>query len=163
MATSSALNYLSPAQRFMYEYGCFVAFWGNFALMLEVAICNATGDAPRDNCLKLAGKTAGQKKLVLQSLVASTDLQKSNALTHVFDVAERNNWVHGVVLNPVGDFSALTLLRIKKDNLRLTVSNTPIAIDASAFDEFYPAFQSFGDAFEITTTDCDKYILAIQS
>ncbi|MDE0234480.1 MAG: hypothetical protein OXM62_05695 [bacterium] len=47
---SSGLRRLAPSQRFMYEYGCFVSFWGNFDLMIEALIWHLGSTDPITNC-----------------------------------------------------------------------------------------------------------------
>ena len=64
-----ALSQLTPAQRFMFEYGCFIAFWGNFEMYMEVVIWCLSNDDPIENCHKINKKTAGTKRKVLCRLL----------------------------------------------------------------------------------------------
>ena len=41
-----AISQLAPAQRFMYEYGCFIVFWGNFEIYMETVIWRLSNDDP---------------------------------------------------------------------------------------------------------------------
>lgn len=155
---------LHPAQTFMYEYGCFAAFWSNFELMMEVAICDLTGRSAKENCLEINTKTAGQKKKILQDLLQSIGQhEECDALEAVFDVADRNGWLHGHILNPNGDFSVLTRLRIERNGNSFTITNTPISFDTSPFEAFYLVYGQFELKLKLTKDRCDQYIRDLQT
>jgi hypothetical protein len=155
---------LHPAKTFMYEYGCFAAFWSNFELLMEVAICEATGKSAKDNCKEINPKTAGIKKKILQDHLQSLGRQNvAEALEAVFSVADRNGWLHGHILNPNKDFSLLTRLRIEKNGDDLVVTNTPISFDTSPFQAFYEAYGHFEILSGISKERCNKYISEIQA
>jgi hypothetical protein len=157
------LEALPAPQRFMYDYGCFLVFWGSFELMLEVAIGARTGRLPKQNAHALARKMAGEKKgLLLELLEKEKNAEGISALNEVFDIAERNFWVHGTVLNPKGDFSVLTLLRVEKKEKTLHVSNTPIELLNPPFKRFYKAFERFEVAVGQSEATCNAYIIALQ-
>ena len=160
------LSQLSPAQRFMYEYGCFVSFWGNFEMYMEVVIWHLTNDDPIENCRKINPMTAEPKRKALCRLLREKDRQDViDALDKVFDVAERNNWIHGVILNPAGDFSLLIRFRVPRDKTRSPIV-TILDLDISPFDEFYQAYHEFekivGRSFSIDVSVCDDYIKKLQ-
>ena len=88
------------------------------------------------------------------------------ALERVFEVAERNDWVHGVVLNPREDFSVLTRFRVPREG-SFRVENTPIDFDSSPFQEFYDACGQFeravASALKIDLRALsDNYVTAVQ-
>ena len=160
------LSQLSPAQRFMYEYGCFVSFWGNFEMYMEVVIWHLTNDDPIENCRKINPMTAEPKRKALCRLLREKDRQDViDALDEVFDVVKRNDWIHGVILNPAGDYSRLIRFRMPrgKDSLPKV---TPVDLDISPFKGFYQAYHEFekivGSAFGITVSVCDDYIKKLQ-
>jgi hypothetical protein len=161
MTDNYALQNLAPAQRFMYEYGCFMSLWSNFELMLEVAIGRIMDRSPRENCAALVNHPAGAKRKILDSLLPH-DSAQAEALVNIFEVSARNDWVHGTVLNPNGDFSVFTLLRVKKIDGALTVTNEIIEFSGTLFDDFYSAYDQVMHAFQITTQEMDSYISEIQ-
>ena len=161
------LSQLNPAQRFMYEYGCFVSFWGNFEMYMEVVIWHLTNDDPLENCHKINKKTAGIKRKVLCRLLHKDGEQDViDALDQVFDVAERNDWIHGTILNPDGDFSRLTRFRVYHDKDPILVENSILDLDISRFDEFYPAYDKFKNVIEstfgVSVSVCNDYIKKLQ-
>lgn len=164
MPPLSSLNALTPPQRFMYDYGCFMVFWSNFDVVLEVAICKAISRSPRENCSALAWLTTGQKRAVLEGALAAHETDRRASLAAVFAAVDRNGWVHGTVLNPKGDFSQLTRLRVRKDRSSgdVTVTNGPVDFSTSPFDDFYPSDERFMQTFAISVRDCNEYIQAIQ-
>jgi hypothetical protein len=54
-------------------------------------------------------------------------------LENVFSVADRNGWAHGHVLNPNGDSSRLTRLRVELNSNDIKVENTNIDVSSSPF------------------------------
>ena len=162
------LSQLTSAQRFMYEYGCFVCFWGNFEMYMEVVIWHLSNDDPIENCRKINTKTAGVKRKELRRLLCKDGRQDViDALDQVFDVAERNDWLHGVILNPDRDYSRLTRFRVYHEkNTISSVENTPVDLDISPFDEFYQAYDKFGNivdsTFGVSISVCDDYIRKLQ-
>lgn len=155
---------LHPAQKFMYEYGCFVAFWSNFEMLMEVAICDLSERDAADNCRLVNTKTAGQKKQILQNLlIAAGRKDAGDSLQAVFDVADRNGWLHGHILNPNGDFSVLTRLRVEKRGKDLIVSNDRISFDTSPFKAFYEAFGKLEDQLDLSKERCNDYIRSLQA
>ena len=158
-----SLNELPPAQRFMYEYGCFAAFWSNFDLMMEVAICDLSGRQAMENCRQVNPLTAGRKRQMLTDLLnARNEAAKLAALNKVFDVAERNNWIHGHILNPNGDFSKLTRLRVTINGASMTVSNFEISQNVSPFADFYTEWGEIESVFGLSKNRCNQYITDIQ-
>ena len=155
------------AQQFMYKYGCFVAFWGNFEMYMEVVIWRLSNDDPIENCRKINGKTAGVKRRKLCRLLHKAGRQDViAALNQVFDVAERNDWIHGVILNPDGDFSRLTRFRVYHNKDPMLVENTILDLDISRFDEFYQAYHEFENivdsAFGVSVAVCNDYMVKLQ-
>lgn len=150
-------NELSPARKFMYDYGCFTSFWSNFDILLDVAICKFGNIDPKTHCLSRS-LTSGQKKTELEKYI--TDPAILGKLQAVFDAAERNDWIHGHILNPDGDFTRLTRLRI--DTKSKTITNSPIVFSPSPFDGFYAAYGEFQAALGITIDECNDYIAKIQ-
>ena len=161
-----ALRLLAPAQRFMYEYGCFVSFWGNFDLMMEALIWHLRNTVdPVTNCQEINRHSSGVKHERLIGLLKDVAPEAETALHRVFDIAERNDWVHGVVLNPRGDFTVLTRFRVYKNPFK--VENTPIHFSSSPFQEFYEAYQEFEKAADYslgvsTKALSDEYLRAVQ-
>lgn len=133
---------LSPAQRFVYEYGSFMVFWGNFDLMMEALIWHLERpDNPIASCRSVNRLSSGNKRARLNSLLLEREAPKAvRALDKLFDVAERNDWVHSVVLKPNGDFSVLTRFRV---HTPFRVENKPIDLESSPFEEFYEAYGRF--------------------
>lgn len=156
---------LAPAQRFMYEFGCFVAFWSNFELLMEVAISDLLNRDAKTNCRVVNPRTAGWKMRELVRLLSDkgrTDVIER--LGTVFDIADRNSWIHGHILNPAGDFSRLTRLRIEVEgDDPLHVTNNAIAFDVSPFQEFYAAYAEFQQCTGISVERCDQYIRDLQT
>jgi hypothetical protein len=160
----SRLDYLSPAQRFMYEYGSFAAFWSNLEILLEVAIWDLSGNDAKLNCQEINPKTAGPKKQILERLLIEKGMvDAQSALTEVFNVAERNDWLHGHIFNPKGDFSVLTRLRVTVENKELSVSNTQINFETSPFQAFYTAFSRLQESLKLSEARCNEYINLIQA
>jgi len=161
---SSGLRRLTPPQRFMYDYGCFVSFWGNFDLMMEALVWHLRNTDPITNCREINTLTSGAKHERLTELLKDVSPEAMLALHRVFSVAERNDWIHGVVLNPRGDFSVLTRFRVRKSPLK--VENTPIDF-GGPFQEFYEAYGLFTEAVDrLLGIDaravCDEYLGAVQ-
>jgi hypothetical protein len=154
---------LAPAQRFMYEYGCFASFWSNFELLMEVAIADLTQRSAKENSRIINGETAGKKKQILAALLTHADRHDVlAALQDVFDIAERNSWIHGHILNPNGDFSRLTRLRIEQNDGGSFATNEEINFDSSPFEGFYEAYQEFQNKASITAERCNTYIRNLQ-
>lgn len=148
-----------PAHEFMYEYGCFVAFWSNFELQMEVAIFELSGRPAKDVCKEINPMTAGGKRKILQGLLLRNDKRDLlDALDAVFNVADRNSWLHGHILNPNGDFSLLRRLRIERNGNDLVVKNSDISFETSPFTAFYEAFGDFALQFGLTKGRCNNYI-----
>ena len=154
-----------PAHKFMYEFGCFTAFWSNFELMMEVGIWIHTKRSAKENCKDVnLKKTAGEKKEILKKLLSKKHLMDAySALEKVFAVADRNGWIHGHVLNPNGDFSRLTRLRVQLDGDNLKVDNTTIDVSVSPFLTFYEAFGEFEAKSGISREKCNEYIALLQA
>ena len=163
---SRGLGSLAPSQRFMYEYGCFVSWWGSFDLMMEALIWHLENKAnPVTNCREVNKLTSGAKCKRLSPLLENVSPASVSALDRLFDVAERNDWVHGVVLNPCKDFSVLTRFRVYNEPFR--VENRHIDLNSSPFQEFYEAYQRFGREVDCalnldTGALCNDYIRAVQ-
>lgn len=161
---NSGVRLLAPPQRFMYEYGCFVSFWGNFDLMMEALIWHLSSTDPITNCQRINKLPSGAKHQRLTQLLMVVSPEAATALDRVFDVAKRNDWVHGVVLNPGRDFSVLTRFRVHRNPFK--VENTPIDFNGS-FHEFYEAYGQFEQSADRalgidTIAVCDEYIRAVQ-
>ena len=161
-----ALSQLTPAQRFMFEYGCFIVFWGNFEMYMEVVIWCLSNDDPIENCHKINKKTAGTKRKVLCRLLHKGGKQDViDALDQVFDVAERNDWIHGTILNPDGNFSRLTRFRVYHDKDPILVENSILDLGIS-FCEFYQAYAKFENVIEstfgVSVSVCNDYIKKLQ-
>ena len=161
---SSGIRRLAPAQRFMYEYGCFIAFWGNFEMMMEGLIWHLRCTSPITNCREINGLPTAVKRQKLTTLLKNRSPEAVTALDRVFDVAERNDWIHGVVLNPRGDFAVLTRFRVHRSPFK--VSNTRIDMNES-FDEFHDAYRVFHQSVDSalgidTVAICDAYLQAVQ-
>ena len=149
----------------MYEYGCFVSFWGNFDLMMEALIWRLRSTDPITNCREINPLPNGVKRQRLTRLLKDVSPEAVSTLRHVFDVAERNDWIHGVVLNPRGDLSVLTRFRVYRNPFR--VENTPIDFTASPFHEFYEAYRQFEKTVDSalgidTKAMCNEYLIAVQ-
>ena len=148
----------------MYEFGCFTAFWSNFELMMEVGIWLHTGRPAKENCKLVNLKTAGVKKNLLKEILLDKQLTEAqDALENVFSVADRNGWVHGHVLNPNGDFSRLTRLRVELNGNDVKVDNTTIDFSVSPFVSFYSAFGEFEAKSGISKEKCNEYIALLQA
>jgi hypothetical protein len=146
----------------MYDYGCFAAFWSNFDLWMEAAICELAGRDPKENCALVNPKTSGGKQQMLKSLLeAAGRTDAAKCLVEVFEIAERNSWIHGHILNPNGDFSRLTRLRVEKSENGVKVTNSVVSFDISPFAGFYRAFQAFENASGITKEHVDNYLRRI--
>ncbi|RZU03141.1 hypothetical protein EV670_1174 [Rivibacter subsaxonicus] len=146
----------------MYEFGTFVAFWSNFELMVEVGIWLHSGTTAKENCKSINVLKAGRKKERLKKLLDEIgNVDAGNALVEVFDVADRNGWIHGHILNPNGDFSRLTRLRVEVKGPSFYVTNTVVRTDS--FDPFYEAYASFEQKSGITKAQCDEYIRLVQT
>ena len=158
------IDKLHPSQRFLYEYGCFMTFWSNFELTMEVAIHKYLENDPKENCRRINKLTAGIKKNRLKEILdGKSEIEKLEALNNVFEVAERNDWIHGHILNPNGDFSTFTRLRVKFTSAEIQVTNNKINFVDSPFDEFYTAYENFMQKIELTKEQCDVYITDIQN
>jgi len=159
------IDTLAPSQRFMYELGCFVAFWSNFELLMEVAIADLLARDAKTNCRLVNPWTAGRKMRELERLLSDQGRTGIvERLRAVFDIADRNSWIHGHILNPVGDFSRLTRLRIRVEpGDALRVTNETVAFDVSPFEQFYAAYQKFHQATGISVDRCNQYIRDLQT
>lgn len=162
------IDMLAPAQRFMYEYGAFVSLWGNFDLMMETLIWHLGNISdPVANCKKINGLTSGRKRQCLTPLLERhASPEAVAALDHVFNVAERNDWIHGVVLNPGWDYTMMTRFRVYSQPFR--VENKPITIKENMFEDFYDAFERFEHeadrALGVSTVGlCNNYINSLQT
>ena len=167
---STLLSQLPPAQRFMYEYGCFVTFWGNFEMLMEVVIWKLSGRNAIDNCHKINKnkKTAGLKRDELRRLLKSAGQQDViDALDRVFKKAERNDWIHGVILNPDGNFSRFTRFRVHYNKNTFAVKNCPVNLTKSPFDKFYQVCDDFEKiverTFGISRSVYNDYIIELQA
>ncbi len=132
--------------------------------MMEAIIWNLRGTDPITDCREINKLASGRKRQRLTPLLMDESPEAVTALNRVFDVAERNDWVHGVVLNPRGDFSVLRRFRVHRDPLK--VENTPIDFDRP-FEKFYEAYEQFGQAVDCalgidTRAMCNEYLRAVQ-
>lgn len=158
------IDYLAPAQKFLYYYGSFMAFWSNFEMMMEIAIFKENDLTEKENCKLINRLTAGQKKNKLTEILSSNgDNEKLEALNEVFDVADRNGWVHGLILNPYGNFTKLTRLRTRIVDGELEVTNNRIDFNDDPFSEFYPKWEIFMQVMGISIEEGDDYINKIQN
>ena len=158
------IQLLSPPQRFMFEYGMFISFWGHFDLMMETAICHLAQSDPIENCKSINRLTSGEKRRRLTPLLTVVSPDAVQVLDQVFDIAERNDWIHGVVLNPRKDFSTLTRFRVHSNPF--SVENVPIDLSSNPFAQFYDAYEHFEEAlertFKVNIIDmCNSYVSAI--
>ena len=151
----------------MYEYGCFVSFWGNFEMVIEALICHFNKTKPVTNCREVNKLPTGKKHNRLKKILRCKSPAAVTALNRVVDVAERNDWVHGVVLNPRGDFSKLTRFRAHHKESPFRVDNTPIDLSDSPFKEFYEAYEQFEQTLNSALgrdikAMVDEYLIAVQ-
>ena len=148
----------------MYEFGCFVVWWGQFEMLMEVAIWKLTQRNAKANCLKINKLTAGRKRELLVKLLRRHAEAIKEALDRVFNVAKRNDWVHGTILNPNGDFSRLTRLRVHRESSR--VENEPVDFSLSTFGQFFRSLEQFKTALANTigvyVGSADAYIREMQ-
>ena len=172
------LSLLHPAQRFLYEYGAFVSFWGHFEMSLEVLSLLLqkpdsaawTNTEVQNHCQRINPKTAGGKREVVLTQIAHapedyTDI--GEAIKKVFQVAERNDWIHCVILNPKGDFSEMRRLRIHQP---FRVENTAVAFEG-ATEDFAAFYQAYGEFEQVVNRrfppgliqGANRYLVKLQS
>ena len=159
---SKALDQLEPAERFMYEFGCFVTWWGNFEMLMEFLIWKLRGGCAIDNCKAINRKTAGEKRRKLRKLLQKYGQNDAiTALDRVFEVAERNAWIHGTILNPKGDFSVLTRFRGEPDKTPFSAELKSINMDRTLFFDFYKAYDNFVKVSGIDMREGNRYIATV--
>ena len=131
---------------------------------MEVGIWVLTGRQAKENCRIVNPETAGTKKVILEKLLLGKGQKETlEALHEVFEVADRNGWIHGHVLNPNGDFSRLTRLRVQRQGTGLKVANSLIRLDVSPFAAFYLAYEAFQIKLDISSEKCNEYITSLQA
>ncbi|MDE2984761.1 MAG: hypothetical protein OXU69_08645, partial [Gemmatimonadota bacterium] len=134
-------------------------------IWVEALIWHLGSTDPITNCQGINKLPSGAKHKRLTELLKDLSPEAVGALRHVFDMAERNDWVHGVVLNPRGDFSVLTRFRVHRSPF--SVENIPIDFTASPFQEFYEAYRRFEKTVDSvlgidTKAMCNEYLRAVQ-
>lgn len=133
---------------------------------MEVCIWKLKGGKPIDNCCRINPMSAGEKRDELLPLPkAKGHTESAHALDKVFDDAGRNDWIHGCVLNPRGDFSKLTKFRVRKrGNADIHVTNEPTDLVSDPFKAFHMAWEAFETAalkeLGVDVETCNAYLVA---
>ena len=107
-------------QQFMTQLGMFVTCWGNFEVYLEVIYWHFKSQdlgerMPVIECCREFNATISfpEKCQKLCSLLNKQEEQEIiDAINRVIDVADRNSWIHGHVINPDEQFACLTRFRV---------------------------------------------------
>jgi hypothetical protein len=166
------LDKLSSIQRFIFEYGRFILLWNDFDLLLEVLIWHLRTKVFNEmtrystiyrevNSMRMREK----RSEVIHSLRRANKQDVIQALNKVYDVADRNGWVHGVIIR-IGQLTPNGLLRFnpKNDERRLP-HITNVKLDTLPFEEFREALNEFEklvmEEFEITGNTCFEYLISV--
>ncbi len=161
-ATSAAIFDLDDRERFIYEYGRFILEWNALEFYIEALVWYIRskrlhqGVSCTQNFREINKLSPSKKRGTLMDyLKRIRERDVLTALNEVFDVAERNNWIHALVF-PIkekegGEYEDDTWLWYRLDNagdrpklLQLTESYG----GGSPFVEFYEAWNKFRSAAE---------------
>lgn len=104
-ATSAAVFDLDTRERFIYEYGLFVLEWNAFELYVEALIWYVRSKRLKEgvNCIqnfrKINQLSPNKKRSALiDCLRRINESDVLDAVNKAYDVAERNQWIHGLVI-----------------------------------------------------------------
>ena len=166
------LDKLSPIQRFIFEYGRFLLRWNDFDLLVEVLIWYLRTKVFNErtsystiyrevNSMQMRAK----RSEVIHWLRRANKQDVIHAVNKVYNVANRNGWVHGVVID-IDQLTPNALLRFNPENdERRQPHVSTVKLDTLPFEEFSEALDEFWklvqEEFEITANTCFGYLLSV--
>ena len=154
-ATSEAVFELDAEERFIYEYGRFILTWNFFEFYVEALVWYFRTKYLHEDLISTQNfreinhlSTTRKRYTCMSYLKRSRRKDVIAALEKVYDVAERNKWVHGMVIpdryvDEDGE-KRVTLYRFNMVNNRpQTVILAEANVFGSPFEEFHEAWTSF--------------------
>ena len=152
-------------RKFMMELGGFLIDWGYFEMQIEVLIWHLTKKeennlSPLANCRKINILTGHSKCRILKQLLRKTSHQDVlDALEKAYNIADRNDWIHGHIMEAGHNFEQIARFRYVKDE---GLDYKPLSLDMYPFYEFNDVVTEFGKmiekAFGITVSTIDDYM-----
>ena len=165
------LEKLSPTQRFIFEYGRFIILWNDFDLLLEVLIWHLRTEVFDERTSystfyrEVNSMRMWEKRSEVVHLLRRANKQDIiQSVNKVYDVADRNGWVHGVIVS-IEQLIPNGLLRFNpKNDERRHPDITNVKLDALPFEKFSEALGQFEnlvrEEFEITAQTCFSYLIS---
>ena len=151
--------------KFMMQYGAFLSNWGYFEMQIEVLIWHLTKTkennlSPLANCRKINALSGHSKCERLKPLLRKTSHQDVlDALEKAYNIADRNGWIHGHIMQYGHNFERIARFRYDKNE---GLDYKPLSLDMYPFPEFSDVVTEFGKviekAFGIAESTIDDYM-----
>ena len=161
---------LSPLQKFVFDYGLFLITWNDFDILLEVLIYHLRTKVLNErisysrNYRDVNSMQVREKRSELKYLLRyAKRYDVIEAIEKVYNVADRNEWVHGKIL-----YLSITdkVIRFNPDNpeRRYPQAET-IPLDSLAFTDLHEAYDEcwtvISQVYDFDGSTCLAYLLSV--
>ena len=170
---NKGLSKLSPLQKFIFDYGLFLLEWNDFDILLEVLIYHLRTKVLNErislsrNYRDVNSMQVREKRSELKYLLQYAKRHDvMEAIEKVYDVADRNEWVHGKMLYFQLPSLADRVIRFNPEQPdRRYAKTVNVSLDSIPFTDFREAYDECSTvicrAFEFDGNTCLKYLLAL--
>lgn len=150
--------------RFLKEYGSFLALWSTFDVLIEIAIMRELRLSPQEASIVCAGLGFGAKVNVLFSLLSRDEKNdaKIAAVRKAHQMAERNSFAHGFLFRDDEIERYCLVRREVKDRYAVKSKNLNSASMTEHALDFGALFSAAMSALKITEADLDSYAQSIR-
>ncbi len=167
------LSKLSPLQQFIFDYGLFLIEWNDFDILLEALIYHLRTKILNErisysrNYRDVNSMQVREKRSELKYLLRYAKRHDViEAIEKVYDVAERNEWVHGKILYFQLSSLADAVIRFNPDKPeRRFPQAVTVPLDSLPFAEFREAYNEcwtvISQVFDFDGNTCVNYLLAV--
>jgi len=118
-AISKAVKELEPVDRFTYDFGRFVLDWNSFQFYIDALVWHIRTEFLNEkiscynNFREMRQLQSWEKRKVFLSYLRRIGRQEvMKAAKEVYEIAERNEWIHGVVIHFTGLESGIITIRM---------------------------------------------------
>jgi hypothetical protein len=150
--------------RFLREYGSFLALWSTFDLAIEIAIMRELRLSPQEASIVCAGLGFGAKTNVLYSLLSRDENNESKvaAVKEAQRLAVRNSFAHGFLFRDDEIARYCLVRREVKERYSIKSRNLDSATMTEHGLDFGALFSAAMNALKITEADLDSYAQSIR-
>ena len=170
---NKGVSKLSPIQRFIFDYGLFLLDWNDFDVVLEVLIWHLRTKVLNErisysrNYRDVNSMQVREKRSELRYLLRYAKRNDViEAIDKVYDVADRNEWIHGKIFYFPMSLLDDRVIRFNPDKPeRRSPRRETVPLDSSAFEDFREAYNEFltviNQAFDFEGTWCLDYLYSV--